>query len=384
MQVSVAKAARRAAAVRLEVGGLRLVASLLASSCVLGCTFYTSCPTGNSGSTDTGPISGVPRNGEWEAAVPDLSEVEVSCGPVDYLAASPVADLLVASVPENGLWASDDGGDAWRQLGQGEESVSAALRTSAIVFDPDDANVFWQAGGDEETPGLLQTRDGGETFSQLADITNLQGLSVDFTDPERRTLLATGRGEQRLLLSRNGGESFGDITSRLPDGLKHCGFPLVLDADVMLLGCGGGDDPGKPRILRSVNAGRAWEAVYEEGVGAEPLLAADGTVYWLREARRGLLRSVDRGATWQEAVGADVLVPKPLSQLSDGSIAGLSSSEVIASVDRGATWSRISPSFTDALGFVSLGARRQLFVYSSACDEALPEALENGVLRFSL
>lgn len=360
------------------LGGLVLVAT--------GCTFYTSCPTDDGrGNNDSGPLSGEPPEGEWEPVVPaEVADIEMSCGPADYMAGSPIADLLVANINESGLWASDDGGDSWRQLGLGEGSASVPIVTRSIVFDPENQDRFWQIGGDAETPGLLHTVDGGETFEQLSDVTELEALSVDFADGKRRTLLATGRAEeQRVLLSKDGGASFDDISERLPTGLKRCRYPLVLDGDVMLLGCGS-QGSGKPRILRSTNGGKNWSVVHEDGVGAEPLLATDGSVYWPRESRKGLLRSIDRGKTWQQAVGADVLVPMKPLQLFDGSIAALSGSEVIASGNRGQSWSRVSPPIPfEPQGLAYLNVRQQLFTYHVACDMALPDAQAEGMLRFS-
>src|SRR4029079_18029286 len=88
-----------------------------------------------------------------------------------------------------------------------------------------------------------KTTDGGLTFTQLGKITHNDLVSVDFNDPDRKTLLAGAHEtKQKLFLSTDGGASWTDIGPRLPAGSHFSSAPLVLDQKHFFLGaCGWGD-----------------------------------------------------------------------------------------------------------------------------------------------
>ena len=103
---------------------------------------------GSGGATTSGSSStGItPLDGEWVAAMPDLSEYEWECGPFSYLSVHPTEDTLIAGVNERGLWASRDQGDNWKRMGRGDGSDVIAHRTSALLFDPKDSDIFYESG----------------------------------------------------------------------------------------------------------------------------------------------------------------------------------------------------------------------------------------------
>ena len=76
------------------------------------------------------------------------------------------------------------------------------------------------------------------------------------------------------------------------------------------------------------------------GPVGEPLLASDGAIYWQRIWGGGLVKSSDKGKTWQQISNA---VKSNIIELPDKGLAGLNGNQVVVSTDRGATWSPVGP-----------------------------------------
>ena len=231
---------------------------LVGASFNLGCTFITSCPTptgdqtGSGGSSSGGGSKGSggggfdPNaggspgdDGEWVNVTSNLASAVTgpteTCGNTYLLSAKPGEDLLIAGIGAHGLWATSDGGESWTELGTGPDSEPMLNIPTGIVYDPQNPDVFWEAGIYDS--GLFKTEDHGVTFKRLGDTRHNELLSVDFTDPERSVILAGGHEQRRTLyLSKDGGMTFEDIGVSLPSNAGVSSFPLVLDANTFLLG----------------------------------------------------------------------------------------------------------------------------------------------------
>jgi len=298
-----------------------------------------------------------------------------------YLSSKPDEDLLIAGVAQNGLWASSDGGDTWTRLGTGRKSATIINRTSSILYDPDDANTFWETGiynGD----GLYVTHDAGKTFSSLG-ITHNDYVSIDFGDPDRKTIIASGHEADHLLhLSQDGGESWQDISKNEPDGVGACSFPYVLDDKTFLLGCR--SYSGSSGIYRSTNAGTSWKSVSSNGGAAAPLLAADGSLYFASDVNTGLTRSQDEGRTWSDlgAVGVVDWGVAPI-QLPDGRLASVATRHVVISADDGKSWRIVSTDIgNNPTGIVYSQYRKAFYVWRLTCDDTSEHIPEDGILRY--
>ena len=165
-------------------------------------------------------------------------------------------------------------------------------RPSSIVYDPANPAIFW-VSGIYGGPGIYKTLDGGKTFTRLGDITHNDYVSVDFSDPERRTLLAGGHEQgQTVYRSRDGGLTWKNAGRALPAGSGHSTHPLVLSALDHLVNTGG----ELRGIYRSGDGGDSWQRVSSHAPPGPPLLTASGAIYWAAPGR--LLRSTDLGVTW--------------------------------------------------------------------------------------
>lgn len=385
-----------------------------------GCTVYTSCPESNAngappnegppangadnggengggdnggggngggmaGTDDPGSggaiVAGPTPEGEWRAVTPDIGDFEVLCGPMSWLSSKPDEDLLIAGINQEGLWATRDGGETWEPFGRGEGSDPMVHGTTTIVYDPEDPDVFWEAGIYGEK-GVFKTTDGGKTFKHLGDIWHNDYVTIDFTDPRRRTLLASGHEQQVLYKSVDGGETWEDIGAAIPEGTKVCSFPLIIDSKTYLLGCGGWYDEGKPAILRSEDGGKSFRVVHDDGGAEAPLVASDGSIYWPEEFGNGLVRSTDQGRTWTQVVEGTLLSVQPV-ELPDGRIASLTRDAVVVSADQGRTWRKVTaPLPYEPVGFVYSPFQKAFFVWYFTC-RAEPEGIqEDAVMRF--
>ena len=173
----------------------------------------------------------------------------------------------------DGVYRSKDGGQSWENLGLKESD-----HISEIIVHPGDSNVIyvasqgplWSGGGDR---GLYKSSDGGKTWKNIlsaGQYTGVTDIMMDPRNPDRiyaatwqrqRTVAAYigGGAETGIHLSEDGGETWTELTSGLPDGNKgKIGLamspqqPDVVYAAIEL-------DRRKGGVWRSVNRGASWE-----------------------------------------------------------------------------------------------------------------------------
>jgi len=325
-------------------------------------------PDGGVSVTDVRVVDATLPSGTWFNATGNLAGMSSECGNLSYLSARPGSGTLIAGVAQRGLWASDDAGMTWTRLGGGAGSATITNRTGLIVYDPKTPQRFWEAGI-YNSNGVYRTDDGGATFVALGDAHHDDGVSVDFSDAARRTLLAGGHEmAQTLYRSADGGATWTNVGANLPASAGKCNAPLVLDAQTHLVGCWDWDGSGG--ISRTTDGGQTWSRVYPSGVSsAQPLAATDGAIYFALSGGRGLVKSTDGGATWTElgSAGGALGSTSPV-QLPDGAIATAGSSGVMVSRDGGSTWSAATPALPYApWGLAYSTGHHAFFVWHFSC-----------------
>lgn len=325
------------------------------------------------GSGDTGPAP----SPTWTNVTGNLANMQSECGNLTMLSATPDSDMVIAGVAHVGVFATTDGGAHWDELGTGAGSATIINRPSSIVYDPDHAGTFWETGI-YNGGGLYETTDDGAAFEQLGSISHNDLVSVDFTDPDRKTLLVGGHEQkQTLYLSTDGGQSFDQIGMNLPSDSHFSSAPLVIDSKTFLLGaCGYGD--GTCGVYRSEDTGATWTHTSDLPVQARPLWASDGSIYWSLIYNGGIARSTDLGKTWMQ-MSNNVVTAYPV-ELPDGRILTLSPDHVIVSSDHGATWTNVG----DPLPFMASGVvysvkTKTLFIWHWDCGTVvLPDAIASA------
>jgi len=302
----------------------------------------------------------------WVDATGSLTGKSTSPGDVQFLSSKPDRDMIIAGLAGFGLWASNDGGSNWRGLGISGNSDAIINGVVTVVYDPDHPKVFWESGiyfG----AAVFRTDDNGVTTKQLGDITHTDSVSIDFTDPDRQTLLAGPHEKSRLLfLSRDGGQNWDEIGDNLPEKSGFSSWPLVLDSQTFLVGCSN-------QIARSVDGGATWDVVSTSGGAGRPLQTADGSIYWTAESDSGVMKSTDQGQTWNRVVGANLLHGQTLLELPDGRLASLNNNYVLVSPDGGETWKVASAPFPfPPHGLVYSRYQKAFYVYTDSQELQIP------------
>jgi hypothetical protein len=315
----------------------------------------------------------------WANATGNLANMASECGNLGLVSANPCSNMVIAGVAKAGLWATEDGGKTWSQLGSGAGSAVITNRISALVYDPEHPGTFWESGI-YNGGGVYKTTDNGQTFQQLGNVTHNDSVSIDFSDPERKTLLA-GPHEQpsKLFRSTDGGATWSDVGQTLPGSAGYCTATQVLGAKSLLVGCVGGG------VFRSSD-GSAWSSVNSKGVIPQPLLASDGTIYW-PGSQGGINVSTDHGQSFTETADGDLapgivgsLYP---AELPDGRIVILGKDQLQISADKGLTWKPIGQplpypggGYNGARGPAYSARTKTFYIWRWDCsDNVLPDAI---------
>ena len=134
------------------------------------------------------------------------------------------------------------------------------------------------------TPAAYITTDNGASFAGYTTLMSLSGdadtndsISVDFTDPDRKTMLAgSHEATGQLYLFTDKGTTWTNIGPNLPAGIGFCTDTLVLDANTFVVGCSNSYSNQPGGIVRSTNAGQSFTTVSSTVVIGLPLWASDG------------------------------------------------------------------------------------------------------------
>jgi photosystem II stability/assembly factor-like uncharacterized protein len=281
------------------------------------------------------PSPTTPRaNQVWTPVTGNLVGLRSECGNV-ALGARPDQDMMVAGISRNGLFAASAASDQWSPLGAGSRDA-INNRLSQILDDPANQQTFWEAG--IYGPGVYRTDDNGATFHALGGIDHIDSVSVDFSDPARRTLLA-GRHESSTVYRSSDGGAHWDELSGLPPDIGNAAAPYVVDANTYLVGSFAGPGSG---VHRTTDGGATWTKVFDKGVAGPPV-ARDGTIVWLQDGGSAVISSTDGGATWTAVNTGGFVNGTAMIGLPDGGLASWHGKQVAMSPDGGRTWKFVGP-----------------------------------------
>jgi photosystem II stability/assembly factor-like uncharacterized protein len=348
---------------------------------------------GSSGGGSSGSPQGfgdaAPPSGKWTPVTNNLSGLMSECGTVCSVFSKPDEDLLIAGVAgQGGLWSSRDGAASWQHMNTGAGASVMTNRPLSLAFDPDPmySKRFWESGVYGGNGGVYETTDDGTSFTQLGTVFHNDLVSVDFTDPARKTLLAGGHEQsQTLWKSTDGGQTWQNIAmgTGLPAN-TNCTLPLIIDTQNYLVGCAGYGG-GPSGIYRSTNGGANWTLATASGGGNRPLRAkSDGSIYWISPGNNGMTRSTDNGVHWTDVLGPGVLTSYVPIELPDGRIAALGLQYVMVSKDHGATWNPASAAlpYMDGVGVAYSGPHKAFYVYHIACGNGTVLVPADAIMRF--
>jgi photosystem II stability/assembly factor-like uncharacterized protein len=361
------------------MGGTGIAATGIAGTGIAG----TATAAGSAGKSGAGGGGGSSPGGPapsstWVNATGNLAGMASECSNLGHVAAKLDSMRVIAGVALHGLWSSDDGGKSWQALGTGAGSAKIANRPSAITFDPEHSEVFWEtgiyAGG-----GLYKTTDGGSTFKQLGPMSFSQDAAIDFRDPERKTLL-TGTHGRGIYRSTDGGQTFADISAGVPGNTL---WPLLIDSQTHLIGTFD-NDVSKAAVYRTTDGGVTWTRVstlppaHNGGI----LRTSDDLLYFPLFGGQGIAKSTDLGRTWTK-VTSTAFYDSTIVELPDGKVVTVGADHLMRSSDKGVTWQPIG----DLLPFKLAGtgnfggvtysvASKTFFLWRADCGSVvLPDAI---------
>jgi photosystem II stability/assembly factor-like uncharacterized protein len=352
-----------------------------------------------SASTEPDEEPDVSVGDDWIDVTANLVGLESYCGNLAFVSANPFRDQVYVGIAGQGLFVSGPDSPEWNEFGRGEGSAPLDHRTSSIIYDPDDPDRFWESGyfglgppPNQRADEVNRTDDGGKTFVGLGRPVGTDLLSVDFTDPERKTLVVGAHGLQDALTSvwrsTDGGQTWEDISSNLPvDTMGEASYPHVIDAQTYLVGSHKGVAAG---IYRTIDGGATWEREFAEPVAGPPLASDDGNIYWIPE-EGGIVRSTDDGETWERLRnGAPAGGERRgrIVELDDGTWITMGVEYMIVSRDRGETWRAVGPELPyQPNGFTYSAIRNAVYAWQTQCsleDAAQNPIEERAIMRLDL
>jgi hypothetical protein len=324
------------------------------------------------------PVRISPSPGNWVNVTSNLAGMASECGNMAHVSSKPGEDLMIAGVARQGLWGSSDGGTSWHRLGGEIRSATIVNRPSSILYDPVHSNVFWESGIYNNN-GVYRSDNDGTTFIALGTISHIDSVSVDFSDPDRQTLLAGGHERSRTVYrSQNGGKTWVNVGANLPAGTAFSSYPLAIDSKTLLAGLNPSWAGGTGGIFQSDDSGSTWYQASSRGGGAQPLVASDSSIYW-PDGSGSMVRGTGQGAnwTWTEVAGDGTLMNVHPIELPDGRIASLDREHVVISSDYGQSWRPVGPPlpFTP-VGLVYSDFDKAFYVWQFDCgNKVLPNAI---------
>jgi photosystem II stability/assembly factor-like uncharacterized protein len=161
-------------------------------------------------------------------------------------------------------------------------------------------------------------------------VTHDDTISIDFTDPNRQTMLVGGHEQaQAVWKSTDGGQTWTNIGLNLPSGTGFSTAPLIINAQTYLVNTNTSWGGGTPGIYRTTNGGTSWTKVSSKDPWEQPLVTANGTIYWAITDGT-LAKSTDNGQTWTSvASGLQNGNPVRPIELPDGRIVAVGNPKLV-------------------------------------------------------
>ena len=173
----------------------------------------------------------------------------------------------------DGVYKSSDAGKTWKNVG-----LPHSEHIGKILIDPRDSKVvyvaaqgpLWAPGGDR---GLFKTKDGGQTWDQVLEVSEHTGITDIVFDPhnpdviyaasyQRRRhvgILVAGGPESAIYKSENGGQTWKKLSNGLPGGdigrIALAVSPQKTNVVYALIAA----EEGKSGFFRSTDYGESWQ-----------------------------------------------------------------------------------------------------------------------------
>ncbi|HUP87336.1 MAG TPA: choice-of-anchor D domain-containing protein [Acidimicrobiales bacterium] len=312
-----------------------------------GIAIDASAPSGAAGATGADAPVGAGGNGvvgaQWTQVGPAPKVIDAEqnyqgtgpdAGQVVDIAIDPrnTSDQVIyAAFNDGGIWKTTDGGANWRP----KTDYMPSLSMGSVVLDPGNPSIVYAGTGNIYNNGffkgigIYRSIDGGDTWSIPAGSADLNGCGIhDMVMPAaNRLLVATNTCG--LMLSINGGTSFGNNSPAFDDGDPVLGGSITdLDLDTT--------------AANTVYAGRSGQGIFQ---------STDGGATWPTNltpagepnipASYGYVSFTQSSAPDNQTMYANFDVPDPDPDGSGPTPAPPNSAQAVRSTNSGADWTTI-------------------------------------------
>jgi photosystem II stability/assembly factor-like uncharacterized protein len=166
-------------------------------------------------------------------------------------------EILYAGTIGQGVHRSRDGGEHWEAMNFG---LPPHGDVRALAVHPEEHGLLF-AGTDH---GCFRSLDDGLSWKPIRAIDETIEVWSLYICPQDPHLMFAGTRPARLYGSRDGGQSWAQLSLELPTTTRVTGIAVdPEDTDTVYLGIEVGG------LLRSVDGGRRWETI-NEGLSARP------------------------------------------------------------------------------------------------------------------
>jgi len=272
---------------------------------------------------------------EWKPIVTDLLKSEKTgygglCGMVvDHN----TGDLWV-NLSDRGMYHSADRGKTWKRVSE-TQPKGRTETPGCCLLDPTGKSSTMVTALVYGAP-INVSADKAATWKEFdKKSAHIDWCAVDWTDPERKFVLALKHEQGGLLMvSNDGGKTFTDV------GKGH-GTGWIFDNQTAVVARARSKD--KPSLLRTTDGGKTFKSCGEYNpVGRESAQALpkwrDGTLYWLTD--EGIITTTDKGETWKKIGEVKDAQYGPIFGKDAKHMFVLTKAGVVESTDGGATWSK--------------------------------------------
>ena len=223
------------------------------------------------------PPSAAPA-GHWINATGNLAGVASGCEGIGRINAQPCSSRVIAGLEGHGLWATDDSGKTWRALGSGAGSAAITNTAHGHRFRSHAPRCLLGDRDPRHARASTRRATGDRRSSSSERCTTTQLVSVDFSDPDRKTLVTGTHGMKQLVFrSSDGGGTWTNIGLNLPTTANNSESPLVIDSKTYLLGAC--DQSGNGCGVHRTHRQRSHLVAYERRAG-QPLRGAAVGIGW--------------------------------------------------------------------------------------------------------
>lgn len=266
----------------------------------------------------------------WQPVTADLiAREKPGYGGLSGVAVDHVTGHVFVALSDRGVFRSGDQGKTWER--HGDPLKGRTETPGCLQLDPTGKTgrllIPTVYGG----PIAIGTKEKGDWRFLDAKVTHVDWCAADWTGSAMKLLLTLKHESGGVLLvSRDGGASFEEIG-------PGYGPAWVFDAGTAVVACVSVPNRPAGSILRTTDAGRTFQSVSDQAPAALPRWR-DNALYWLVQG--GLLKSADRGATWQRVCELPDGQYGPVFGKSARELFVLTKGGIVASTDGGRTWSK--------------------------------------------